>query len=343
MVTTIDQLVILMQENNILFSILVIGGTVLGIKLLGFVFQKIVNALDRHEHLRQLDSRLIYAIRIPLYLGVALTGLRIALTQVPFLDSYSSILDQIFYVGSLVLIAAIILKVIDVIGLVTSRSWFKRTRANVSSLILPMSRLGKGLTVFLIGAAALAVFGVDVTDILFGWGLLGFAIVVALQPIILDVFAGLSIASQGSLRVGQRIILSSGELVEVKEIRLQNTLFRDVLTGNIYSISNADLMKQKITILEKGVLPVPIAFKVGYDDVQMAYNIAMQIGTDLRRYLAKDPVVNIRELNDNNKAKLELLLWISDASNKDNVVTQVLTKLINALRRNAIVTEQKQS
>lgn len=332
MVSSIEEIASFLQGNDVLFAMIVIGGTAIGVKASDLILKKMLNLAKRTK--TDLDELIIKSIRIPIFIGLTLLGVRIGLTQVASLDPYSDLLNQMFSAAWLVLVALMVLRVVDVTSIVLTKIWSRQSKASVQSFVTPLSRLGKALIAFFIVLAAIAVFGIDVSQFIFGWGIFGFAIALALQPLLSDIFSGLSIVSQGSFRVGDKVILNSGEIAKIIEIRLQNTILQDMTTwNNYYSISNTDLSKQKITILHDGVLHVPIPFNIDYNDLERAFDIAMKIGKEADS-LASAPTVKILELDG--KAKLELSLWINDAGKRSRIITETSSKLISELKKEGI-------
>lgn len=331
---SIVEIELLLHSNDIIFAIVIIVGTAIGVKLADLLLKKMLN-FAKHTK-TNLDEVIIKSARIPILIGLIILGMWIGITQIGFLKPYSDLLNDVFSVAWLLLAALMALRVIDVASMVYTRIWFRQSKGSAQSFVTPLSRLGKGLVALLIGLAAVAVFfNLDVSQLVFGGALFGLAIGLALQPVLSDIFSGLSIISQGSFRVGDKVILNSGEIAKITEIRLQNTILQDMTTGNYYySISNTDLSKQKVTMLYDGVLYASIPFKINYDDLECALDIAMRVGkeTDL---LANAPAVNIVELNDG-KAKLELSLWIRDINKKSQVVTKTSSKLVSELKKQGI-------
>jgi small-conductance mechanosensitive channel len=328
---SIEEIGSFLQGNDIIFVLIVIGATAIAVKIADYILKRISSLTNRTR--TDIDDLVIKSIRIPIFIGLILLGARIGLTGVEFLEPYSNLINQLFSVATLALVALIALRIIDVVSVVFSRTWFVQSRADVKSFVTPLSRLAKGVAVLFIGIAAIAIFGIDVDQIIFVWGIIGFAIGLSLQPVLADMFSGLAIISQGTFKVGDRIILNSGEITRIIEIRLQNTLLEDMTTGNHYSISNTDLSKQKVTILHDGVLHVSIPFSIDYDDMKRASDIAVSVGKETDS-LSRAPTVNILKLDG--KATLDLSLWINDPGRKNQVVTETASRLVNELKKQGI-------
>ena len=332
---SIGEVAYFVQRNDAIFAMLVIVGTAIGVKLSDLMLGKMLN-LAKHTK-TDLDELIIHSVRIPVLVGLTILGLWIGLSQIAFLKSYSDVLNDMLSVAWLLLVALMAIRVIDVVSTVSTRVWFGHSKARAQSFVTPLSRIGKGLIVFLIGLAAVAIiFGMDVSQIVFGGGIFGLAIALALQPVLSDIFSGLSIISQGSFRVGDKVILNSGEIAKIIEIRLQNTILQDMTARKYYySVSNTDLSKQKVTILHDGLLYIPISFKIDYTDLERASHVAMKACREID-ILASVPAVNIVELSNGGKAKLELSLWIKDAGKRSQVITQTSSKLVSELMKEGI-------
>ena len=91
---------------------------------------------------------------------------------------------------------------------------------------------------------ALSAFGMNVTGLVAGLGIGGIAIALALQKILGDLFASLSIVLDRPFEVGDFIIVGS-ELGVVEQIGLKSTRIRS-LSGEQLVISNNDLLSSRI-------------------------------------------------------------------------------------------------
>lgn len=330
----ISEFASVLQRNDILYAVVIMVGTAIGVKLADLMVKKMINLAKQKKI--NLDELILKSFRIPILVGLIIIGTWVGINQIAFLKPYSILLNDRFSVALLLVVALLALKIIDVVSILSTKIWHRQSKGSAQSFVTPLSKLGKGLIAILIVLAAIAIFfGLDVSQLVFGGGLFGLAIALALQPVLSDIFSGLSIVSQGSFRVGDKVILNSGEIAKITEIRLQNTILQDItLRDYYYSISNTDLSKQKVTILHNGMLFVPISFKIDYNDLERAYSIAMRVGKEIDS-LTSAPAINIVEL-DGGKAKLELSLCINDASKRSQVITQTSSILVRELKKEGI-------
>jgi small-conductance mechanosensitive channel len=111
---------------------------------------------------------------------------------------------------------------------------------------------------------ALSAFGIDVTALITGLGIGGIAIALAVQNILGDLFASLSIAVDKPFEVGDAIgvgaVSGSVEYVGLKTTRIR------ALGGEQVIMANADLLKQTVSNFKRqATRRVVLTFGVSYD------------------------------------------------------------------------------
>jgi small-conductance mechanosensitive channel len=105
----------------------------------------------------------------------------------------------------------------------------------------------------LLGAlTALGTLGVDVTALVAGLGLTGFALGFALKDILSNAMSGILVLMYRPFRVGDRINVQSMEGV-VMEINLRYTVLED--QGKRMLIPNANLFNNPVTVLSRASHP----------------------------------------------------------------------------------------
>ena len=101
-----------LQRNDIIFAMVVIVGTAIGVKSSDLLLKKVLS-LAKHTK-TDLDDLIIKSVRIPVLVGLIILGVWIGLTQIAFLKQYSDLLNDAFSVAWLLLVALMALRVIDV-------------------------------------------------------------------------------------------------------------------------------------------------------------------------------------------------------------------------------------
>jgi small-conductance mechanosensitive channel len=119
-----------------------------------------------------------------------------------------------------------------------------------SSLPLPTTGLAYGIlkaTIIVIGSLiVLSVLGISITPLLTALGVGGVAVALALQDTLANLFAGIHILMEKSIRVGDFVKLETGQEGYVEDITWRTTRVR-MLPNNIVVIPNNKLAQSVVT------------------------------------------------------------------------------------------------
>lgn len=188
-----------------------------------------------------LDDLIVRASRVPsvtlfvalgIYLGVAISHLP---------ETQVSIIGKVIHV-------LIILSV--TVGLANLAGMIFRNYIQSRSLPFPTTGLAYGIvkgTIYIIGfLVALTVLGISITPLVTALGVGGLAVALALQDTLANLFAGIHILVEKSVRVGDFIRLESGQEGYVQDITWRTTRVR-MLPNNIVVIPNSKLSQSVVT------------------------------------------------------------------------------------------------
>lgn len=124
-----------------------------------------------------------------------------------------------------------------------------RRRSEVYRLL---GKCAKVVILIIGGVTALGTMGIDVTALVTGLGLTGFAVGLALKDPISNAISGFMVLLYEPFKVGDKIIFSGSEGV-VKDIQLRYTVL--TAEGQRYLIPNANLLTNVITVNDDVVEP----------------------------------------------------------------------------------------
>lgn len=175
----------------------------------------------------------------------------------------------------------------------------------------------------------LAIWHVNLTPLFASAGIAGIAVALAAKDTLANFFGGISIFMDNTFKVGEYIILDSGERGEVVEIGIRSTRIKtrdDVLI----TIPNAILANSKI-INESAPIPrfrirVPVGIAYGSDlgkveEVLLAVALANSNVVD-----DPEPRVRLRTFADSS-VNYELLCWVDDPRLKGREIHNLLSSI----------------
>lgn len=179
----------------------------------------------------------------------------------------------------------------------------RRTASPVDDVVIPLVNLF-GPVVLLTAAAlvVLPIWGVDVTSVLVGAGVIGLVLGLALQETLSNVFSGMSLLIEAPLRAGDLLVMPDGKLCRVERLGLRSTQLYALDEHSTVYVPNKTLSSSAITnitkptVEQKAHIDVSIGYEHDIGDVQdLLVRIAMEhpcvVATDLR---AKIPHVATR-------------------------------------------------
>jgi small-conductance mechanosensitive channel len=313
--------------TNIFSSLLVIIVFIPIAIILVRAVNKYITRLVTHTGTK-IDDLIIVVTKWPIYLAIILVGVNLGLRNLNIFNPYLIWFDRIFYIVWVLVGGYIVYNIIDIVIQNIAISRVKEQRGLITSF-RTFGTVTKVVVLVTVTLIVLGVFGIDVAPFVLGWGLLGFAIVLALQPVLQDIITGIYVAFAQPYKVGDKVKLAGGEVCEIVEIKTQKTLLFDLIDKDYISIANADMVKAKIMNLPQGKLsihiPVMILRESGIDSSK---SIALEILEDCQ-YITDDPkpAVFIEELNGP-VVKLRLSAWLKDPSTKYQALDYIYTELM---------------
>jgi small-conductance mechanosensitive channel len=200
------------------------------------VFQKWAKKTDT-----KIDDIIIKAFKTPSIYWCLAIGLYIGVAVSELPQKY------IFYFSKTIHVIVILSITIAVANL--SGKIF-RDYIQKSNLPIPTTGLAYGIlkgTVLIIGfLIILSVLGISITPLLTALGVGGLAVALALQDTLANLFAGIHILMEKSVRVGDFIRLETGQEGYVEDITWRTTRVR-MLPNNIVVIPNSKLSQSVVT------------------------------------------------------------------------------------------------
>ncbi len=237
-------------------------GIVVSVVLLvirGIIFKFLHRWAERTE--KKIDDIIITSFRIPSIYWSLATGLYIGINVSSLPERY------IFYASKAIHILIILSITIATASLVGK---IFRVYVQESKLPIPTTGLAYGVIkgiIYVIGLLIiLTVLGISITPLITALGVGGLAIALALQDTLANLFAGIHILAEKSIRVGDFIRLETGQEGYVEDISWRTTRIR-MLPNNMVVIPNSKLAQSVVTnyYLPDRRMAVSIPVSVSYD------------------------------------------------------------------------------
>lgn len=199
----------------------------------------------------------------------------------------------------------------------------RKTESRIDDLIVGIfGRLGKVVIAVIGLAVVLSILKIDVTGIVAGLGIAGLALALAMQDTLTNMVSSIYIMVDKKYKVGDRIVLASGESCDVLDIGLRATRLYSVADHTVITLPNNEMAKMKIVNWSepdqriKLNLPIDVAYT---SDVEKVRAILLDIAGKQLNVL-KDPASRVFFTSfEQSSLRLNLIVWVDDFANMGTV------------------------
>ncbi len=172
-----------------------------------------------------LEDIILGILRRPVFLLILLYGVNKSLQLLPLMDDATFWIRRISLTLLVIILAHVTGHLIKDVLVYYGGKWAARTESQADDVLVPVFSLFGPVLVTLIAALIiLPLWGVDVSSVLVGAGILGLVLGLALQETLGNIFSGLSLIMEAPFRRGDLILLPDGRICEVQKLGLRSTI-----------------------------------------------------------------------------------------------------------------------
>lgn len=205
----------------------------------------------------------------------------------------------------------------------------KNLDTGLKSLLFKVFRIVSHIFIVIM---VIANFGINVTALLTGLGIVGIAVGLAARDTLENFISGLTIIFDSPFRVGDNVVVD-GTFGTVDEITLRSTRLR-TLNNEIMVMPNTQMINQKvINHTMKGVLRIEIPFGIAYKEYpQKAREVVLGLTTgDDRLHPSFKPSVVVTALNDSS-VDMVLRLFLNNPKQEIPIKADYTERIFEALK-----------
>lgn len=296
--------------------LVVVGGSVLVAMLLQFVGDRYIRRVTARIP-GEVDDVVLRGVHPALYLTVGFVGAFVGVTLFDLATEQAATL------------LAVTLSLITVVWAVTLVRVGRRVSnaatdsRYVDRQVVPIfQNVWSAIVVGVAGFLLLAFWKIDVTPLLASAGVAGIVIGLAAQDTIANLFGSLSLYLDGTYKVGDYVVLESGERGRVEDISVRSTVIRtrdDILVTVPNSVLNNAAIVNESTPKRKRRIRVPVGVAYG-SDVDKVEEILLDVAGEADSVLDRPkPRARFREFGDS-ALRFELLCWVPNPALRARVV-----------------------
>lgn len=326
---------------------IVFAAIVLGAYLLSEVVVLIINLVKRYLAARtktDLDDKILDAVKAPIRYAMIFVGATIALKRLDLLTSESK--DWIFkitsgavFVGFAFVVTMVMLRLVKIFTRWYADKVAAKTESTLDDQLLPLIRRILNVVVVAIGVVTvLDHFAVDVKGLIAILGVGSLAIALAAQDTVANMIAGFILMLDRPFRKGDRVVLASGETVDVYDIGMRSSKFM-TFDNTLVIVPNNELVKAKVTNLSypEETIRVKIDIGVAYgSDIEKVKAILLNVARQHPKVMA-DPAPSADFVSFGESAlNFSLTCRVAQIADQWRTGEQMRCEIYNAFNREGI-------
>jgi small-conductance mechanosensitive channel len=326
-----------MDESKVIGGIIIVVAFAILAWIVNFIVDRVFTALVRKSKFN-LDDTILKILDRPIWVSIVLVGAITAVQWIsphpPFPFILTAVLKSLLVLIWVFAVNRVILRIME--DLISRWRQAGREGSEIIGLVGNITRI-----VVLAGGAfiLLSVWEINITPLLASAGIAGVAVALAAKETLSNFFGGVTVLLDQPYKVGDYIILDSGERGEVAEIGLRST--RIVTRDDVQiSIPNSVITNTKV-INESAPEPrfrVRIKVGVAYGtDVDQVEEVLLSVAGDNPLVVTKpEPRVRFRAFGDSS-LDFELLCWAHRPHDKGRITHQLNRATYKAFDQAGIV------
>jgi MscS family membrane protein len=330
-------LVTYLQSHPLVLALMVVMAALVLAKLLALLVSRVIVYMAARTRV-DWDDQVISALQRPLFWTVVLAGTLLALPLLALPATMASIVQSLVISLLVVIWASFLLRFIHIVLRAMSRS------AREQSLVRPQTRPlfeNVGLIIVL-GVAVYIVlrsWHIDMTAWLASAGIVGIAIGFAAKDTLANLFSGVFILADAPYKIGDYVVLDSGERGKVTHIGIRSTrlLTRDDVQ---ITIPNAIMGNSRITNESGGPYEkfrIRVAVGVAYgSDIDKVKAVLMDVATGEAEVCDEpEPRVRFRAFGASS-LDVDLLCWVENPEFRGRVLDVLNTTIYKRFQQEGI-------
>ncbi len=235
----------LIRQNKYIYALTILVISYFLSELLVFISEKIILRLTKKTK-TDIDDLIVKRINKPISLILLLIGLRLALLPLGIKESILNPIESVIMSFIIIILTYIIIAVFDILIDNWGKKVAEKTESKLDDRLIPVIHKFSRIFISAIGLLfVLPVWGVQIGPLLTSLGIAGVAVAFALQSTLGNIFGGMSIIIDKSVKVGDKIRLDSETMGTVMDVGLRSTKIQ-TWDNEMITIPNGKLADSKI-------------------------------------------------------------------------------------------------
>jgi len=325
-------------SNEYLRAFIVLIGVFIILRIFMWVLEKVILKATSKTKTEK-DDEFVKKVSKPVTIFVFLIGIRVAIEELNLTGTTEEIFGNVIFSLVVISLGFIAYYFVDIFLFVALRKTMGGEESEVrESLMSIINGVVKVIMVSLVFLYILEGWGIEIGPFIAGLGIAGIAIAFALQASLSNIFGGVSMILDKSIKVGDLIYLDNDTKGRVAHIGIRST---KILTFNNEYIIVPNSKVADSNIQNIG-MPNPksrviIPFGVAYgSEIQKVKDVVMEEIKQIANFVDDpEPSIKFLEMADSS-LNFKAYFYVNSYENRFGAIDEANTRIYNALNRNEI-------
>ena len=282
----------------------------------------------------QADDKFLEIVRKPIFFIIFIFGAISSLEILNIKAAYVFFLELLYHVIVILVLTWTFYRVYKDSILLYASEKAEKTTTELDDTLIPLADKVGSILIWLFGLMSLlSYFGYDLTMVMAGMGILGLVIAFAAQDTLANFFSGIYLLMDRPFKTGDQILMSDGDVYEVRHVGMRSTTLYNVFKHQIVSLPNNSLANNEIVniVLPDRRIKVNVGVGIAYDaDLKKAKDILLEVANSHPHVLKDEgvaPSVSVVDLADSS-VNLKVFVWVDDLANRFGVMADIRQEVL---------------
>ena len=332
-----EHYIAIIRQNKYIYSLALLISFYILSQLVVVISRKVILKLTKKTK-TDIDDLIVKRTNRPISLILLLIGIRLSLLPLGIKPNILDIIEHAISSSVIVIITYIAIAVFGVFIDNWGRKAAEKTKSTVDDQLIPIFHRFSRIFISIVGLLfILPVWGIQIGPLLTSLGIAGIAIAFALQTTLGNIFGGMSIVLDKSVKVGDAVKIDN-ETGTIVDVGLRSTKLK-TLDNEIITIPNGKLADSKILnfLHPDPTLRVSIDFSAEYgSDILKVKKVVLETLGRIPSILKNPaPSIVLAEMGDF-ALKFKALFWVASFDRKFEAKFSATEGTYNALRKAGI-------
>ena len=329
----ITQLAAMVSSNNFVQAGIILFVFFFVAKLFIVIVEKVILRLTAKTK-TDVDDKIVEKSHKPVSFILFLIGLRLAIIPIGFIESAYNVMNNILYTLMILVFGYLVVLTIDIIVNSWGKKIAERTKSDLDDTILALAHKTAELVIYVIALLIiLDYWGVQVGPMLASLGIAGLAIAFALQNTLANIFGGVALILDKTIKIGDVVKLDADTMGTVYGIGIRSTKIK-TWDNEIITIPNGKLVESKIQNFSQPDPSVRINVEFGVEYGSKIDKVKKVVLDTVKKIkdVEKDPEPRILFLTmADSSLNFKVMFWVDSLDKKWPVHQEAIQKIYENL------------